>query len=156
MFTSPPAFPLSALLLPKRHFALMDWDRYTHNKHHDVTPYWMYIEVSSRKPGDHVFWPRDLDLWPMTFIFEVVLDMVQMDVLVKFLARMSNGSVVRERTHTHTQTGPILLPQLPQLVMMILSGCDICAKFLISGMRTDTKINDSHPAFLTWNALWEI
>ncbi len=44
----------------------------------------------------------------MTFICGLDLDMVQMDVLVKFLARMSNGSVVRVQTHKHTnQTNSI-------------------------------------------------
>ncbi len=46
----------------------------------------------------------------MTLPIELDLDMVQADLHVKFLVRMSSGSVVRAHTHTHTHTttGPIL------------------------------------------------
>ena len=45
----------------------------------------------------------------MTLIFDLDLDIVQVDVHVKFLVCMPNGSVVR--VCTDTQTGPILLPR---------------------------------------------
>ena len=60
----------------------------------------------------------------MALIIELDLDMVQANLHVKFLVRMSNGSVVRVLTDRQTdrQTGPILLPRpLTQEVKIVLS-----------------------------------
>ena len=53
-------------------------------------------------PEHHIFSPCDLDLSPMTLTIELDLDMVQVDLCVKFLVRTSNGSVVRVLTDGHT------------------------------------------------------
>ncbi len=52
----------------------------------------------------YVFKADDLDLWPTTLPIKLDLDMVHIDFHVKFLVRMSNGSVSRAQTHTHTDT----------------------------------------------------
>ncbi len=46
----------------------------------------------------------------MTLTNKLDLDMVQVDLNVKFLVRKSNGSVVRVPTVGNTQMGPIILP----------------------------------------------
>ncbi len=64
----------------------------------------------SQKSMEHTtehFWPRDLDLWPMTLTYELDLDILPLDVHAKIQVCMSVRSAVRVRRkdgHTHTQT----------------------------------------------------
>ena len=76
----------------------------------------------------------------MTLTFELDLDMIQVDLHVKFLVRMSNGSAVRVLNyrqtdrHTHTQTGPILLPRpLTREVIRSVALSDITSVVLATG-----------------------
>ncbi len=50
-----------------------------------------------------MFWPRDLDLWPMTLTHYLGLDIHPLDLLAKIPVRMSVRSAGRVR-RTHTQT----------------------------------------------------
>ncbi len=84
----------------------------------------------------------DLDLWPMTLTFELIWDMVKVNVFLKSLVRMSDGSVVRELTDAQTdrqtdmcltdrQTGPIPYPR-----PLTLEGMKLSIDFLSSPVRT--------------------
>ncbi len=59
-----------------------------------------------RNFGNHVFQPGDLDLWPMTLTFELIRDIMKVNVSTTFWVSMSNGSAVRALTdrHMHTHT----------------------------------------------------
>ncbi len=50
-----------------------------------------------------VFWPGDLDLWPMTLTFKLDLDILSLDLHTKIQVRMSVCSARRAITHTHTR-----------------------------------------------------
>ncbi len=54
----------------------------------------------------NVFWPSDLDPWPMTLIFELDLDILPLDLHTEIQVCMSVRLAVRVVTHrqTHTQT----------------------------------------------------
>ena len=58
--------------------------------------------------GNHVFWPGDLDLWPMTLIFKLIQEVMKVKPCTKFRDHRSNGSAGRVltegQTHTHTDT----------------------------------------------------
>ncbi len=64
----------------------------------------------------HIFWPNDLDLWPMTLTYELDLDILPLELHAKIQVCMSVRSariVRRTDTHTHTdrQTmSKLLLP----------------------------------------------
>ena len=51
---------------------------------------------------NHVFWPGDLDLWPMTLSIKLVRDIVEIHPSTNFRVRMSNGSAVRVFTDRRT------------------------------------------------------
>ncbi len=51
----------------------------------------------------NVFWPSDLDLWPMTLTFKLDLDILPLDLHTEIQVCMSIGLAVRVR-RTHTQT----------------------------------------------------
>ena len=50
----------------------------------------------------NVFWPRDLDLWPMTLTYKLDLDILPLDLHAEIQVRMSVRLVVRVVTHTQT------------------------------------------------------
>ncbi len=52
----------------------------------------------------NVFWPSDLDHWPMTLTFELDLDVLPLDLHTKIQVCMSVRLAVRVVTHTHTDT----------------------------------------------------
>ncbi len=60
---------------------------------------------------NNIFSPSDVDFWPTTLTIKLDMDMVPVDLRVKFLVHISNSLVLRAQTHTHTQMGPILLPR---------------------------------------------
>ncbi len=71
----------------------------------------LYNAIQIRKrsvelPGNHIFSSGDVDILPMTLTFELDLDMHQVDLHVKVLVHMSNGSAMKVlkyiQTHTHT------------------------------------------------------
>ncbi len=131
-FTYLPCFPSCTDLLPKSPFFVMDWETYTNSLcdimwHHDVipwprltsrrhtvmpheiTPYaiWFHMSISlGQKPGNHIFWPCDLDLWPMTLTYNLRLVKVKVNSHTKNQGHRSKGSAVRVLTgrQTHTQT----------------------------------------------------
>ncbi len=52
----------------------------------------------------NVFWPCDLDLWPMTLTYKLDLDILPLDLHAKFQVRMSVRLAVRVVTDTQTDT----------------------------------------------------
>ncbi len=67
----------------------------------------LYYAIQIRKssgelPENNIFSPGDLDLWPMTLIIKLDLDMVQIDRHVKFCVHTSKGSAMRVLNHRHT------------------------------------------------------
>ncbi len=66
-----------------------------------------------QKPGYHIFWPCDLDLWPTTLPYNPNLATVKVNYHTKNQGRRSHGLAVRVFTGTHTQrkTAPILWPR---------------------------------------------
>ncbi len=52
----------------------------------------------------NVSWPSDLDLWPMTLTFELVLDILPLDLHTEIQVCMSVRLAVRVVTHRHTDT----------------------------------------------------
>ncbi len=69
-------------------------------------------QLKSENPENDVFffWPRDLDLWPMTLTSKFVRDIIDVKPCTKFVDHMLNGSAVRvlTDTNTDTQTAPFL------------------------------------------------
>ncbi len=68
------------------------------------------VSVHSKTPWNQVFWPCDLDLWPMTLTLELIQDIIKVNPCAKFRDHMSSGPVVRVLTNrqTHRQTRPYL------------------------------------------------
>ena len=50
----------------------------------------------------NVFWPNDLDLWPMTLTFELDQDILPLDLHTEIQVCMSFRLAVRVVTHRHT------------------------------------------------------
>ena len=50
----------------------------------------------------HVFWPHDLDLWPMTLTSKLDLDILPLNLHAEIQVRMSVRLIVRVVTHTQT------------------------------------------------------
>ncbi len=69
---------------------------------HDSGSIWA---IPSEVSKIHVFQHGDLDLWPMTLIFELVRYIIKVHTSTKFWFRTVNRSAVRALTDT--QTGPI-------------------------------------------------
>ncbi len=61
-----------------------------------------------RKPGNHIFWPYDLDLWPTTLTYNPSLAKFKVYPHTKNQDHRSNGLAVRvltdTQTHRHTHT----------------------------------------------------
>ncbi len=78
---------------------------------------WLYSKHPSLTVRNHVFWPGDLDLWPMT--------------LAK-ISKVHPHTTIRQTvqpwecwiTDTPTHTGPILLPQ-PLTREVLRKGCNL-------------------------------
>ncbi len=78
-----------------------------------------YLLGSQMRPENHVFWPGDPDLWPMTLTFKVVLGLAHMHVLAEFHAPNCNSfwvmnycpmnfcPVTDRRTDRHTDSGDL-------------------------------------------------
>ncbi len=90
------------------------------------------------KTPKNVFWPSDLDLWPLTLIFELDLDILPLDLHAKIQVRMSVRSARRVVTHTHTHTDrhthrhtvpKLLHPSLTRGVMKCLAWLISCFFF---------------------------
>ena len=56
------------------------------------------------KPGNHFFWPCDLDLWPTNLTYTPNLAKVKVNYHTENEGRGSHGSAVRVFTHRHTDT----------------------------------------------------
>ena len=80
-----------------------------------------WLVMMPHKTVDRIlFLSSDLDLWPMTLIIKLILDIDQLDAHTKFRVSISNGSAVRAQTNRRTdkKTGPILLPRPPTREVM--------------------------------------
>ena len=63
---------------------------------------WQSVPVQANPSENHVFQRSNLDLWPMTLTFQLIRDMVKVNLSTKFWVRMSNGSAGRALTNRHT------------------------------------------------------
>ena len=61
----------------------------------------------------NIFWPCDLDLWPMTLLIKLDLDILYIHLPAKIHVSMLNGLAPRALNdrQTDTQTGPMLYPR---------------------------------------------
>ena len=68
-------------------------------------------QLKSEKPKSNVFWPDDLDLWPMTLTIKLVRDIIKVNPCTKSRDHTSIGSPMRAftRTHTHPQMAPFFI-----------------------------------------------
>ncbi len=116
----PPAFPkLYSPFAHKSFLFVMDWETHTNSLcgimwgrdvilwrhihttgHNDFT--WEFL--SGKNPGNHIFWPCDLDLWPTTLTYNPSLAKVKVNSYTKNQGRRSNGSAVRVLTDRQTDT----------------------------------------------------
>ena len=93
--------------------AVTSW-RYTTS--YDMTK-WTCPGQPIWKAENHVFQPRDLDLWPMTMTFKLIQYIVKVNPSTEFCVRTFNRSAGRAltdtqtHTQTHTQTGLIPYPR---------------------------------------------
>ena len=80
----------------------MPWRRHMVTSHH--MPWWFYMEIPFvQKPGNHIFWPRELDLWPMTLTTEFVLeDVIKVNPHTSFQVRKLNSLAMSALTYRKT------------------------------------------------------
>ena len=74
-----------------------------------------------------IFWPGDVDLWPMTLTltFELGLDLIKVNPHTKFRDPRSNGSAVRALTNRHTDSqtdGTDFIPSTAEAVLQCRSA----------------------------------
>ncbi len=123
-FTYHPRFPNYTVLLPKSPFFVMDWQTHTNSLcdvtwRHDIIPWrhvTSYCDVTwchtighndfmgipfRQKPGNHIFWPCDLDLWPTTLAYNPSLAKVKVNFHTKNQGHRSYGHRSYRHTHTH-------------------------------------------------------
>ncbi len=62
-----------------------------------------------RKSENHFFQSGDLDLWPITLTFELLRDIIKVNLPTNFRVHRSKHSVMRALNNRHT--GPILYPR---------------------------------------------
>ena len=60
------------------------------------------VMMPYKKVDKILFLSSDLDLWPMTLIIKLILDIDQLDAHTKFCVGISNGSAVRAQTNRRT------------------------------------------------------
>ena len=93
-------------IIPWRHDVMTSYHEVTYiiMSHH--TPAFCILALKPENHRHRVFWPGDLDLWPMTLTIEVVRDFIKVNLFVEFGEHTSIRSAVRVFTkwHTHTQT----------------------------------------------------
>ncbi len=85
--------------------------RFENTPHPTLQPYHSYMVsnvfsfIYYWQPWKNLFWPRDLDLWPMTLTFEFNLDILPLDLHAKIQVCMSVRFAMRVVTdgQTHTQ-----------------------------------------------------
>ncbi len=88
------------------------WATWRHVMSHDVT--WCHwLVMMPEKCRQNSILTSDLELWPMTLIIKLILDIDELDAHTMFRVGISNGSAVRAQTNWRTdrKTGPILLPR---------------------------------------------
>ena len=77
--------------------------------HHTIGDRFGISLLKSESPGNNVFEPGDLNLWPMTLTIELVWDVMKVNPCAKFHDRTPNGLAVKAltdrqtRTHSHGQ-----------------------------------------------------
>ncbi len=110
-FTYLPRSLIVQSFCPKVPMFVMDWDTHTNHdlilwrhdiilSHHTIG----HIDFTWQKPGNHICWPCDLDLWPTTLIYNPSLGKVKVNSHTKNQGHRSNGSSVRAHTHRHIDT----------------------------------------------------
>ncbi len=89
-----------------------------------VTSWRFFCITMMKSHKKNIFWPSDLDLWPMTLTFELDLDILPLDLHIKIQGCGFDRSALRAR-YTHRQTIPKLLhPSLTLGVKTEYHKCD--------------------------------
>ncbi len=108
-----PVFPKLCSPFAQKFFFVMDWETHTNSFcdltwHHDIIQWRHMISRPqaikiSQKPGNHIFWPCDLDLWPTTLTYNPSLAKVKVYPNTKNQGHRSNDLAVRLLTHRQTE-----------------------------------------------------
>ncbi len=84
-----------------------------------------FESLSIERPIENIFWPRDLDLWPMTLTYKLDLDILPLDLRAKNQDCLFVRSPTRVVTDTHTHTNDVetITPITSETWGVIISTC---------------------------------
>ena len=114
----------------------------------------LYYTIQIRKrsvelPGNDIFSSGELDLWPMTLTFQIDLDMIQVDLHIKFLVHTSNSSVVRLPNYRQTDTHTDRYNIVTRLIHLQGPPAKECVAFFIELYKYNVAVWGAGPDFLT-------